>query len=52
MPPPQTESTLLANTVRPTAEAEILASGNTAATVTAPANLDMLTAEEFYEIPP
>ena len=49
---PQTESTLLADTVKPTAEAELPATGSTAAAVTAPANLDMLTAEEFYDIPP
>ena len=43
------ESTLLADTVRPTAEAELLATGSTAM---APANLDMPTAEEFYDISP
>ena len=46
------ESTLLADTVRPTAEAELPATGSTAAAVMAPANLDMPTAEEFYNIPP
>ena len=49
---PQMESTLLADTARPTAETELLVSRNTAAAATAPANLDMLTTEEFYEIPP
>ena len=49
---PQTESTLLANTVKPTAEVELLATRSTAAAVTALANLDMPTAEEFYDIPP
>ena len=49
---PQMESTLLANTVRPTAEAELLTTGSAAVAVMAPAYLDMLTAEEFYDIPP
>ena len=49
---PQMESTLLANTVRPTAEAELLATRSAVAAVMAPANLDMPTAEEFYDIPP
>ena len=48
---PRMESTLLADTVKPTAKAELPASGNTAAAVLAPANPDMLTAEEFYRIP-
>ena len=49
---PQMESTLLANIVKPTADAELPAAGNTAAAYTALADLDMLTAEEFYDIPP
>ena len=49
---PQTESTLLANTVRPTAEAELPATRSTAAAAMAPANLDMPTVEEFYDISP
>ena len=49
---PRTESTQLADTVRPTAEAELPATRSAAVAVTAPANLDMLTAEEFYDIPP
>ena len=49
---PQMESTLLADTARPTAEAELPATRSAAAGVMAPANLDMLTAEEFYDIPP
>ena len=48
---PWTESTLLADTVRPTAEAELPAIRSAAVAATAPANLDMLTAEEFYDIP-
>ena len=44
---PRTESTLLADTAKPTAEAELPASGNTAAAATALANPDMPTAEEF-----
>ena len=48
---PQMESTLLADTAKPTADAELQATGNTVAADTAPANLDMLTAEEFYDIP-
>ena len=48
---PRTESTLLANTVKLTAEEELPASGNTAAAASALANPDMLTAEEFYGIP-
>ena len=51
-PPPQTESTLLADTAKPTAEAELLATRSTVAAVTTPANLDMLTTEEFYDILP
>ena len=47
----QMESTLLANTAKPTADVELPATGNTAAADTALANLDMLTAEEFYDIP-
>ena len=46
------ESTLLANTVRPTAKAELLATRSTVVAAMAPANLDMLTAEEFYDILP
>ena len=38
--------------MRPTAEAELPATRSAAAAVTALANLDMLTAEEFYDIPP
>ena len=49
---PQTEFTLLADTVRPTAEVELLATGSTVAAGTALANLDMPTVEEFYNIPP
>ena len=49
---PRMESTLLADMMKPTAEAELLATGSAAATVTTPANLDMPTAEEFYDIPP
>ena len=49
---PQTESILLANTAKPTADVELLATGNTVAVDMAPANLDMLIAEEFYDIPP
>ena len=46
------ESTLLADTVRPTAEAELPATGSAVVAAMALANLDMLTAEEFYDIPP
>ena len=49
---PQTESTLLADIVKPTANMELLATGSTAAADMAPADLDMPTAEEFYDIPP
>ena len=49
---PWTESTLLADTMRPTAEAELRATVSTVAAATALANLDMPTAEEFYDIPP
>ena len=49
---PRTESTLLADTAKPKAEAELPASRNTAAAVMALANPDMLTAEEFYRIAP
>ena len=49
---PQTESTLLADSARTTAEAELPASRSAVAAVTALANLDMLTAEEFYNITP
>ena len=49
---PQMESTLLADTAKPTAEAELPATRSTAAAAMAPANLDMSTAEEFYDIPP
>ena len=49
---PQMESTLLANTAKPTADAELRATRNTVAADMTPANLDMLTAEEFYDIPP
>ena len=49
---PQMESTLLAKTVRPTAEVELLATGSTAAAAMALASLDMPTVEEFYNIPP
>ena len=49
---PWMESTLLADTAKPTAEAEFPATGSTAAAVTAPANLGMPTAEEIYDIPP
>ena len=48
---PQTESTLLADIAKPTADAELLATRSTAASDMAPADLDMPTAEEFYEIP-
>ena len=48
---PRTESTLLADTAKPTAEVEFPASGDTAAAVSAPANPDMLTAKEFFRIP-
>ena len=43
--------TLLADTTKPTADVELLATGSTAAADTALADLDMLTAEEFYDIP-
>ena len=49
---PRMESTLLAYIVKPTADVELPATGSTAAADTAPADLDMLTAEEFYDIPP
>ena len=49
---PQMESTLLADTVKPTADTELLATGSTAAADTALADLDIPTAEEFYDIPP
>ena len=49
---PWTESTLLADTAKPTADAELLATRNTVAADTALANLDMPTAEEFYDISP
>ena len=49
---PQMESTLLADTAKPTAEVELLATGSSAAAVMALANLDMLSAEQFYDIPP
>ena len=49
---PLMESTLLADTAKPTAEAELLATRSTAAAATASANLDMPIAEEFYDIPP
>ena len=49
---PQMESTLLADIAKPTADTELPATGSTAAADTAPADLDMLTAEEFYDIPP
>ena len=49
---PWMESTLLADTAKPTADTELPATGNTAAADMAPANLDMPTAEEFYDIPP
>ena len=48
----QTESTLLADTAKPTAEVELPTTRSTAAAAMALANLDMLTAEEFYDIPP
>ena len=48
---PRMESTLLANTIKPTADIELPATGSTAAADTAPADLDMPTAEEFYNIP-
>ena len=48
---PRMESTLLADTAKPTAEAEFPASGDTATAASAPANPDMLTAEEFFGIP-
>ena len=51
MPPPCLESTLLAYATKPAAEEELPASGSTAAAVTAFANPDMPTAEEFYGIP-
>ena len=49
---PWTKSTLLADTAKPTADAELPATGSTAAADMAPPDLDMLTAEEFYDIPP
>ena len=49
---PRMESTLLADTAKPTAEAELPATRSTAMAAITPANLDMLTAEEFYDIPP
>ena len=49
---PLTESTLLGNTTKPTADMGLLATGSTAAADMVPADLDMLTAEEFYNIPP
>ena len=48
---PQTESTLLADTTKPTADVELPATRSTAAADMAPADLDMPTAEEFYDIP-
>ena len=48
---PWMESTLLDDIAKPTADAELLATGSTAATDTAPADLDMPTTEEFYDIP-
>ena len=49
---PQTESILLANAARPTADPELPATGGTEVADTALAGLDMPTAEEFYKIPP
>ena len=49
---PWMESTLLADTARPTAEVEPPATGSAVVAAMAPANLDMLTAEEFYDISP
>ena len=48
---PRMESTLLADTAKPTAEAGPLASEDTAAAASAPANPDMPTAEEFLGLP-
>ena len=49
---PQTESTLLASTAKPTADMELPATRSTAAADMALADLDMPTAEEFYDILP
>ena len=49
---PWMESTLLADTAKPTAEAELPATKSTVAAAITLANLDMPTAEEFYDIPP
>ena len=48
---PRMESTLLADTAKPTAEAGFPASRDTAAAASALANPDMLTAEEFLGVP-
>ena len=48
---PRMESTLLADTTKPTAEAGFLASGHTATAASALANPDMLTSEEFLGVP-
>ena len=48
---PRMESTLLADTMKPTAEVEFLASRDTATAASALANPDMPTAEEFFRIP-
>ena len=48
---PWMESTLLADTVKPTADVEFLATRNTVEADTALANLDMPTAQGFYDIP-
>ena len=49
---PQMESTLLANIAKPTADTELQATRSTAAADMAPDDLDMPTAEEFYDISP
>ena len=46
------KSTLLANTAKTTADVGLPATRSTAAADMAPADLDMQTAEEFYDIPP
>ena len=48
---PWTESTLLADTSKPTADTGLPSTRSTGAANTVPADLDMLTAEEFYDIP-
>ena len=49
---PQMESTLLADMAKTTVDVKLPMTGSTTTADMAPANLDMLTAEEFYDIPP